>query len=123
MTAAVTPGSEELRGEIAQALCCHGECIRGEAACWKYTTSHHKKITDAIVAIFDRLAAKPDEEGVREALEPFAQAFEAVTEEDLAVEGIDEMKINHVLYEPDYPTIGDLRKAHMALSPTREPKP
>lgn len=63
MTAAATPGREELRGQIAQALCCQGDCIRGEDACWKYTTSGHKKITDAIVAIFDRLAAKPADEG------------------------------------------------------------
>lgn len=64
MTATATPGREELRGEIAQALCCQGDCIRGEDACWKYTTSGHKKITDAIVAIFDRLAAKPADEGL-----------------------------------------------------------
>lgn len=65
--AAVTPGREELRGEIAQAICCHGDCIRGADSCWKYTISGHKKITDAIVAIFDCLAAKPADEGVREA--------------------------------------------------------
>lgn len=68
-----TLGREELRAEIAQALCCHGACIRGEEACWKYTTSGHKKITDAILAIFDRLAAKPADEGDNGLLDKYRQ--------------------------------------------------
>lgn len=72
------------------------------------------KIADTMDAL--RLAAKPADEKLREALKPFARAFEALTEDDLATVGVDEMKISDLLFEPDYPTIGDLRKAHEALS-------
>lgn len=60
--------------------------------------------------------AEAREKELLEALKPFADSFDAVTTEDLAVLGIEEMKIQRVLYEPDQPAISDLRRAKAALS-------
>lgn len=107
---AVTPGREEL---LARWLEEEAAKYAGETVI--YSAGHVGNILKTF-ATRVRLAAKPADEKLREALKPFARAFEALTEDDLATEGIDEMKISDLLYEPDYPTIGDLRKAHEALS-------
>ena len=47
----------------------------------------------------------------REALEPFAAAFNRVPARDRDLDGIDEFKIERVLYLQEQPTVGDLRRA------------
>ncbi len=52
----------------------------------------------------------------REVLEPFAKAFDSISDEDLAVIGIDQMSMEDVIYKADMPLIKDLRRAKRALA-------
>lgn len=60
-------------------------------------------------------AAEATIKALREALEPFAQAYEAMTAEDLAVDGVEHMEIERILYRKDQPKIGDLVRAARVL--------
>lgn len=53
----------------------------------------------------------------RKALEPFAAAFNKVPGRDRDLEGIDEFKIERVLYLQDQPNVGDFRRADATLNP------
>jgi hypothetical protein len=55
---------------------------------------------------------------LRAALQPFAESWEAVTDEDIAVAGFDEMKMQDVLFASDQPSMADLKRAHAAFTET-----
>ncbi len=57
-------------------------------------------------------------DSLKAALKPFADAYEAVGDEDkqMAGEAIWAMKIQDVLFGREQPTINDLRQAHTVLA-------
>lgn len=57
-------------------------------------------------------------EKLREALAPFAEAFDEISEEDKAAVGdkeINAMPIDDILFRNQQPSVGDLRRAREAL--------